>query len=249
MGYVKTKGIVIREVNTGEADKIVTIFSNSHGKISGYAKGARRSKSKFVAGVQFLTYSDFVLYKGKDLYSIFSSDVIETFYEIRNDIKKLTYVAHMVEILNDVVQEEQPSTKVLKLFLNTLHMLDKTDKSPELLTRIFELRVLSILGYAPSVKCCTSCGNEQLDNVLFSFKKCGFLCGECKTLDMHAIRISLGAAKAIRHIVKVKLTELFCFDLSAEVLNELGRITRRYLKDRLDRDYKKLEFLNSLDIF
>lgn len=248
MSYVKTKGIVIREVNTGEADKIVTIFSKSHGKISGFAKGARRAKSKFVAGVQFLSYSDFVLFKGKDLYSINSCDVIESFYEIRNDLKKLTYSAHMVEILNDVIQEGQPATKVLRLFLNILHMMAKTDKSSELLTRIFELRTLSVLGYAPDVQCCLSCGKDELQNVLFSFKKCGFLCAECKTDDHQAIKLSLGAARAIRHIVKSKMQDLFCFDLSQEVLNELGRVSRRYIKDRLERDYTKLEFLKSLEI-
>lgn len=248
MGFIKTKGIVIKEVNTGEADKIVTIFSRNHGKISGYAKGARRTKSKFVAGVQFLSYSDFVLFKGKDIYSINSCEVLEPFYEIRNDIERLTYSAHMVEILNDVIQEDQPAVKVLQLFLNTLHMLSKTDKAPELLTRIFEIRMLSILGYAPDVQCCMSCGNEELMGVLFSFKKCGFICCECKTLDQQAIKLSVGAAKAIRHIVRAKIKELFCFDLSQDVLDELSRVSRRYLKDRLERDYKKLEFLKSLDI-
>jgi DNA repair protein RecO (recombination protein O) len=119
MSYLKTKGIVIREVNTGEADKVLTIFSRHNGKITGFAKGARRPKSKFIAGTQYLCYSEFVLYKNADMFSINNCDVIEPFYEIRNDMEKLTYSAHIVDILNDVVQENQPSGKILQLFLNT----------------------------------------------------------------------------------------------------------------------------------
>ena len=149
MSYIKTKGVILKEVNVGEADKILTIFSRNKGKISGSAKGARRPKSALVAGTQLFCYSDLVLFKGKDMYSINSCDVIESFYEIRNDLVKLTYAAHINEIVLDTVQEEQPSTRVLQLFLNSLHMLAKTDKAPEQIARVFEIRLMSILGYAP----------------------------------------------------------------------------------------------------
>jgi DNA repair protein RecO (recombination protein O) len=246
MAYIKTKGIILREFNTGEADKIVTIFSKSLGKLTGTAKGARRPKSKFVAGSQFLCYSDFVLFKGKDMYSINSCDVIEPFYEIRNDIIRLTYAAHAVDIISDVIQENQPASKVLQLLLNTLHMLSKTDKSPELIIRIFEVRLMSILGYAPFVRGCMECGNEDITKASFSFKKCGILCGSCKIVDKSAYDISAGTSKALNHIIYSKLSELFSFNLSQGVLDELGRITKRYIKERLERDFTKLDFLNSL---
>ncbi|MCX7923509.1 MAG: DNA repair protein RecO [Clostridia bacterium] len=248
MGYVKTKGLVIKEVNTGEADKIITIFSRKHGKISGSAKNSRKTRNRLSAGTQLLCYSDFVLFKGKDIYSISSCDVIEPFYEIRNDIIKLTYAAHMLDLINDIVQEEQPATKMLQLFLNTLHVLAKTDKSPELITRIFELKLISILGYAPQVGSCTVCGGEEFSNVSFSFKKCGFICGCCIEHDKYSMKILTGTAKAINYIVYAKMDELFNFNLSNEVLNELGRVTRRYLRDRLEKDYTKLDYLKSLDM-
>ena len=249
MSFLKTKGIIIKEFNTGEADKIVTIFTKSNGKISASARGARRPRSKLVAGTQFLCYSDFVLFKGRDMYSINSCEVIEPFYEIRNDIVRLTYSAHIVDIINDIVQENQPSSRALQLFLNTLHMLAKTNKNPELVTRIFELRLLSILGYAPFVKGCISCGKTDTANLVFSFKKCGFICNEpgCRQKDNSVIRILPGTAKAMRHIVHSRMDELFSFDVSQEVLGELGTIMRRYLRERLERDYTKLDFLKSLN--
>lgn len=248
MSYVKTNGIIIKEVNTGEADKIVTIFSKSKGRIAASAKGARRPKSRLVAGTQLLCYSEFVLYKGREMYSINSSDVIEPFYNIRNDLIRLTYAAHMTDIINDIIQENQPATKVLQLFLNSLYMLSKTDKSPEQIVRIFEIRLLSILGYAPAVSCCINCGSEQFESMSFSFLKCGFICNCCIGSDKGAVKISEGAAKAIRYIVYSDIKNLFNFELSDKTLEELSRISKRYLKDTLERDYRKLDFLNTLGL-
>ncbi len=246
MSYLKTKGIVLREVNIGEADKIVTIFSKELGKITGVAKGARRPKSKFVAGSQFLCYSDFVMFKGRDMYSINSCDVIEPFYEIRNDMERLTYSAHMADIITDVIQENQPATKVLRLFLNSIHFLTKTDKNPELILRIFELRLLSTIGYAPYVKGCLECGSDEFEGLSFSFKKCGFICKECRQGDPSTIQISIGTAKAMYYIVHTNLQDLFGFNLSESVLFELGKISKRYLRDMLEKDYNKLNFLKGL---
>ncbi len=246
MGYIKTSGIVIKEVNTGEADKIITVLTRGMGKVTCYAKSARRPKSNLIAGAQLLCYSDYVLFKGREMYSINSCDVIESFYEIRNDIVRLTYAAHLVDLINDVMQENQPSFKVLQLFLNTLHMLAKTDKSPELLTRIFELRLLSILGYAPYVRGCMNCGKEELQGMSFSYKKCGFLCEHCIIQDEFAYELSTAAAMAMNHIVHARLQDLFSFNVSENVLGELEKLLRRYLRDRLEKDYTKLDFLKMI---
>ncbi len=248
MGYIKVKGIVIREVNTGEADKVVTIFSKNEGKISAYARGARRQRSSISAGTQLLCYSEFILYKGKTMNSVSSCDVIEPFYEIRNDIVRLTYAAHILDIINDVVQEEQPAVRTLQLFLNTLHMLSKTDKSPELLVRIFELRLLTILGYAPYVRGCMVCGKEEIEKAHFSFRKCGFICQQCIAEDRSAMLLSQGTIRAIIHIIYSDIKDLFSFTVSKEVLSELSRVCSRYLRERLERDYTRLDFLKNLKL-
>jgi len=205
MNYLKTSGIVIKEVNTGEADRIITIFSKNKGKISALAKGARRPKSHLVAGTQLLCYSEFVLFKGKDMYTVNSCDVIESFYDIRNDLERLTYAAHMMDIVNDVILENQPASRLLQLFLNSLYMLSKTDRSPLQIVRVFEIRLLSTMGYAPWVSSCIKCGSTVFDSMYFSFLKCGFLCSKCLENDKGALKISEGAAKALNYIVHSNL--------------------------------------------
>ncbi|MCX7746718.1 MAG: DNA repair protein RecO [Clostridia bacterium] len=247
MGYVKSSGVVIKEVSFGEADKIITVFAKGRGKITASAKGAKRPKSRLAAGTQLLCFSDFTMFKGKEIYSINSCEVIEPFYEMRSDVVKLTYAAHLIDIIDDVIQEEQPSSKVLQLFLNSLYMLAKTDKSPELIIRIFEIRLLSILGYTPYIRSCMECGTEEVANISFSFKKCGFLCRACLTHDPYAEEISQGTARALKYIVYAPMKDLYNFELSSGVLNELAGISKRYLRDRLERNFTKLDFLNELN--
>ncbi|HOJ09014.1 MAG TPA: DNA repair protein RecO [Clostridiales bacterium] len=250
MGYIKTQGLVIKEVNTGEADKIITLLSRDHGKIQVFAKGARRPRSQFTACTRFLCFSEFTLFKGRDMHTINSCEVIEAFSEAGKDLIKLTYASHIIDIIFDTVQEEQSSSGTLKLLLYTLYYLFKTDKSPELITRIFELRYLCILGYSPHVTGCVSCVKRDLTGYFFSFNKCGFLCGnsECICKDASAIKILPGTARALHHIVYSKMNKLFGFDLAPEVLKELKYITARYLRERLDKEYKGLNFLKSIDI-
>ncbi|HHW30552.1 MAG TPA: DNA repair protein RecO [Clostridiaceae bacterium] len=248
MAYLRIKGIVIKQVVFGEADLIITVLTSTRGKITAFAKNAKRPRSRLSAGAQLLCYSDFVLFKGRDIYSVNSCEVIEPFYNIRNDIIKLTYAAHMLDIINDSVQENQPANKVLQLFLNSLHMIANTDKSPELVVRIFELRLLTILGYAPHVKNCIVCGGDFKEGCNFSFNKCGFICknATCITEDKSALDIMKGTARTINHIVLAPIKELFNFDVSPEVLKELKIVSSKYLRDRLEKDYTKLDFLKIL---
>lgn len=250
MSYLKTKGIVIREVNTGEADKVLTVFTRTNGKISMLARGARRPRSSMVAGTQLLCYSDFVLFKGKELYTVNNCEAIEPFYDIRNNIVKLTYSAHMLELLNDAVQENQPAGRVLQLFLNTMHLLSNTERQPELLTRIFELRLMSLMGYAPYAKGCVECGKDDNEIMAFSFKHCGYICrnGPCSDTDPGAVDISAGTARAIRHVIYSKMTDLFNFNVSDDVLNELSGISRRYVRERMEKEYTKLDFLKEIKL-
>jgi DNA repair protein RecO (recombination protein O) len=144
MSYVNYKGLVLREVNTGEADKIITVLTAEEGKISISAKNARRAKSSVSVGTQLLCFSDYMLFKGKELYNLSSCEVIESNYEIRNDIEKLTYCTHILELITDNVQEGESSEDILRLLLNTFYVIAKTNRSLELVTRVFELRLMSL---------------------------------------------------------------------------------------------------------
>lgn len=248
MAYLKTKGIVLKEVYTGEADKIITILSKEHGKMSIFAKGARRPKSRLIACTQFLCYSEFLLFRGQDIHNISSCDIIETFSKIGNDLVKLTYAAHIVDIVYDTIQEGQYSARELRLLLNTLFFILNSEKSLDLITCIFELRYLCLLGYTPYVRGCVNCAEGEIENISFSFKECGFLCSKegCIAKDISAKKILPGTVKALYHIAYSPINNLFNFNVSKEILDQLKSITRRYLRERLDKNYNRLDYLKNL---
>ncbi len=248
MAFFKTKGIIIKEVDTGEADKVITIFSEREGKITAYAKGARRPKNSLSACSQFLCYSDLLLYSGKEMYNLSSCQLIESFYKLREDMVILTYAAYFAEIINDVVQKNEPAVDILKLFLNSLYMLTKGTHDPKLIVRIFEMRLMVFLGYSPSVNGCILCNSTDVSNISFSFQNCSFICNSCASLHEPKQKLSPEAARAIQYIVCSRANSLFNFTVTKSVLNELEIIFRRYLFERLEKKYTKLDFLRTLTI-
>ncbi len=248
MGFIRTKGIVIKEVETGEADAYVTIFTDVLGKISIYVRGLKRVKSRFTAPAQLLCYSEFVLFQNRGRFSINSAEVIEPFYNLRNDVVTLTYASHFLEIINDVVQEDQPMPELLRLFLNCLHMLSRPDKDPLLISSVFELKTLSMLGYAPGLNNCVICGSKISTGTAFSFIKCGLICDsrKCREADKFAADITDDAANVLKYIINSRMEDLFKFGSSPNVLAELRYLLKRYMRERLEKDYKKLDFLRRL---
>jgi DNA repair protein RecO (recombination protein O) len=250
MSYLKTRGVIIKEVNTGDVDRIITVITAEKGKLQAVAKGARRPRSKFGTGTKLLCYSDFTLFKSKSMYIVNACETVNCFYGLREDVERLTYSAHILEIVNDVVQEDQTCTDVMRLILNTLHFLSMRDKKPGLITSIFEMRLLAITGYTPFVSGCMECGRADIDNMMFSFSMCGFLCAErkCAKNDQYAVKLLPGTIKAMFHIIHSNITDLYGFSLSEQVLSELAKVSRRYLTERLEKNYTKLDYLKKLPV-
>lgn len=245
MGYRSCKGIVIKEVNTGEADRIITILTDEYGKISASAKNARRTKNPLAAGTQLLCYSEFMMFKGKELHNISSCEVIESFYEIRNDIVKLTYCSHILELVNDNIVENDPSSEILQLVLNTLFIIARKDRALELIIRIFELRLMCLLGYEPQVVYCMQCEKGIDSDAYFDFDNSSIVCKNC-TKRANTMKISEATAKALKYIVYVNPQKLFSFNLSDDSVRQLSELSKRYIKEHLGKTYNKLDYLKNL---
>lgn len=245
MNLIKTQGVVVGEVTTGEADKILTIFTQKQGMIKAAVKGACRPKSSMIASSQFLVFSNFILYKGKDLYRLSSCEVIEPFYNIRNDIVKLTYASYTVELIKEVVHENMPSYRVLQLFLNTLHAISNSDKPLELIIRSFELRLMSLIGYKPRIEDCVLCGRGD-GCLFFSFEHNGLVCGECAQNRESFISVSDATVKTMRYILKSDIKRLFSFSVPEIVLKELKLINEIYLKQKLEKEFNSLKMLERI---
>lgn len=237
MGTINTKGIVLMENNLGDYDKMITILTPGLGKIGCAAKGARRPKSLLMAGSQFLCFADYTLYKGNGTYNLNSCDTIEFFYNIRTDLDKYKYAVHITKIILDVTNENENCYRTLQLFLNTLYTISETDKNLDLTLSIFKLRLMCILGFRPNVEKCTNCGIDE-DIKYFSLKDNGFKCSSCGKIDKSAIEIMPATADAIRFIASAPAKKIFSFNVPETTIKELEIISKLYLNEKLEKEYK-----------
>lgn len=178
-----------------------------------------------------------MLYKSSNTYSINSCETIEVFYNIRTDLDKLNYAAHITKIINDITTENQNTYKVLQLFLNTLYMISETEKDLKLINSVFAIRMLSIIGFRPTIDGCTNC-KEKDKLTYFSFKDSGFKCLECSKQDKGAIEISNTTKDAIRYIILADSKKIFSFDVPEDSIKELEIISKIYLQEKLEKEYK-----------
>lgn len=237
MGIIKTKGIVLLESNMGDFDKMVSILTPDIGRIGCAAKGARKPKSPLLAGTQFLSFSDLVIYSGASSYNINSCEAIEVFYNIRTDLDKLTYASFIARLAYDVTDENQFTYKILQLLLNTLYIISETNTDMDFILSVFELRLMVLLGFAPKLGKCCACSTQS--NIgYFSISHSGFLCNDCGRVDKSAIKITQDTFNALKYICTAPAKKLFSFNVSEESKKELKLISSLYLNKNLDKDYK-----------
>ena len=239
MKTLKVNGVVIAENSLGDSDKMLTILTPNLGKISCIGKGAKRPKSLLMSGTQLLCFGEYVLYKTGDIYSINSCEPIEVFYNIRTDLDKLNYAAHMIKIVNDVTTENQNNYNILKLFLNTLYAISETDKDLDFILSVFKIRLLKILGFAPNISECTGCGEKDIEKLVrFSIKDNGFKCLNCSTQDKGCLELSEGSRYAIIYSIMADSKKIFSFSLKENSMKEFKLISDIYFNEKLEKEYK-----------
>ena len=243
MKLCKTKGIVIKETNYSDNDKILTILTEKFGKISCMAKGARKTNSSLLAPSQFLVYSEFVLYKGSNFYHINSAEVINTFYNLKTDYDKLEDACFFSKILFTLTYENEENDGVLSLFLNTLYILENKEFNVKLLKAIFKLKLLTQLGLAPNIFWCRKCGQALVNKDTKEFIGCHFSystnnvsCDKCNVSSegvLGQIKISKPCFMAIGYVILSDVKKIFSFKLEQAAQREFTNFVETYYTSQI----------------
>lgn len=159
------------------------------------------------------------------------------FYKLRTDLDKLKYASHITKIIYDVTNENENSYKILQLFLNTLYMISETNENLDFVIAVFKLRLMCILGFTPSINECKSCKTKE-ELLYFSFKDSGFKCGSCAKVDKSVMQITRATMDAIKYIVLAPPKKIFSFKVKEETIKELEIISKIYLNQKLEKEYK-----------
>ncbi|MHB1453649.1 MAG: DNA repair protein RecO [Saccharofermentanales bacterium] len=244
------KGIIVREVPYGEADKLLNILTREHGLLTVSAKNARRPKRNMLLATSALTLGEFEISGSESTrYHLSDATIVESFEAIRNDVILLTYCAHIMDLVLDSMRDVSSAEEIFSLVLYTLNRFTKSAIDLPLTIHTFELKLLFVLGFTPVLNECTVCAKPFLtapdEKVVFSYTRCGIICHERRCLSERGeyTYISPATLECMKYISYAQIDKVFSFKLEQAYSDELAELSSRYICDRLERCYTKLKLL------
>lgn len=232
------QGIVLRGYPFGESHRVVVMLSPNHGKLRTVARGVRKTKSRFGGRLEPLTHVEVVLYEGRNLDTITEVSVINAFGDLRNDLDRVLAAGTMIEIVDAVVQEEEPSQRMFLLLQRSLTILDHGPPHPDLVTA-FLLKAADIIGVAPAFGLCAGCGSTD-HLTRFSFAEGGSVCDTCRSPGSYALRE--GIIEYLAAVASADMTMLP--DADHSMTGEALGITKRFMEYHLERRIETLTVPN-----
>ena len=178
MTLYRDRGVVLRTYKLGEADRIVVLLTERHGKVRAVAKGVRKTKSRFGSRLEPHSHVSLLMYEGRELDIVNQAEYIEHHPKVREDLSRLAKATALLEAVDQVAQEREPSSLLYRMLAGALRSLEIAD-SP-LLVAGFYWKLLAAEGVAPIVDVCARCGSEG-PLVAFDLVEGGALCRPCRS--------------------------------------------------------------------
>lgn len=241
-----TFGLVLREVKTGEADRILQILTADHGVISASAKGSMRPKSKLFSGTGLFCYSQFSLFEGRTMYKVNEAEPQEVFFGLRNSIEGVALASYFAELIRILSPTGEEAGRLLRLVLNSFYMISENKRDPQLVKAIFELRSFSESGFMPNLLACVECGKYEDTLFFFDARHGELICGDCCAKRKLQPNIDGAALAAIRHIVLSEDDKVFNFTITGNSMILLQQAAEDYVLEHMDYAPKSLAFLKTV---
>lgn len=241
---VTVTGIIMSATPIGEYDKRVVILTKEKGKISAFAKGARRPNSPIMGAVNPFTFGEFTIYEGRNSYTIQSAAVSNYFMELRENVEAAYYGFYFMEFANYYTRENNDETQMLKLVYQTMRALSGGRIPYRLIRYIYELKAAAVNGEGLQVFQCIKCGDKTRP-VLVSVQSGGLVCNECMNGVRDGMSLNTSTLYAMQFIISAPVEKLYTFAVKDEVLEELGKVMKRYNEVYVDKKFKSLEILEA----
>ena len=243
---LQTQGLIIKETNIGESDKLLVILTRDNGIVRAFANGARKIKGKNSAATSLFCYADFSLNKTKDTYKVTDVTPIELFFDLRYNLEALSLAQYFCEIILKITPENFEPDNYLKLILNSLHFLIKGDKPLEQIKAVTEFKLASLAGFMPDLVNCAGCENISGKKIFLSVYDGLLLCDNCAKDKDGIIPLNNTLLAAIRHIIYSDFSKIYSFQIPDKDLTRLSLISEKYVSAQCDTHFKTLDFYKSI---
>lgn len=238
---LKLTGMVLLAAPVGEYDKRIVLLTRERGKVTAFAKGARRQNSPLLAALNPFAFGEFSCFEGRSSYRLVQAEIQQYFREISADYEAAMYGFYFLELADYYSQEGNDESELLKLLYAALRALIRGQQPKKLVRYIYELRVMVLNGEYPEAFACAGCGKKE-ELTRFSLGRNGFLCENCAPGEGR--KVTASTVYAFQYIISAPVAKLFAFTVSGEVLNEIQWIMDRFRKKWIDHTFHSLEILD-----
>lgn len=253
-----TRALVLRTRHLAEKDRMLTLLSPEHGKLSAVAKGARQTKSKLAAVAQPFVIARFLLAHGRNFAIVTQTEIEENHPHVIGDVTRTawaTYLCELCDSLPEALPDEELFATVV-IAMGALNAPDATPWSLEIAVRWFEARFLDILGCAPTIGQCVACGNkitvagdEVGRTIAFSPASGGTLCDRCAGQESPYSHLAVDALRWLSRLQRSAAPPPpDRLKLTTRARNDLRDALRASIALQLDIRLKSLAFLDELTV-
>ena len=238
---VKTEAVVLSKLNYGDTSSIVSLYTESDGKISAIIKGGRGPKSKSGKIIDQLNHLQVIIYKkaSRDIQILSDANLISHFVNLKADLDATKYGFAIIEIVKNLTAEHEANSKLFKGLIKILNMINDKIEAPGFLFGRFLLFFLSELGYELSIDKCAVCGNNVIANKSLGFDfNTGFICSDCFESHSGLENISTELYKLIFCLKNNRKSEIVNVDL----MDKFNLLMERYLKFHVS-DFRGIQSL------
>lgn len=213
-------GIVLKHTPVGDYDYSVTVFTREKGRISAFARGARRVGTRLSGVTEPFCFGEFEIYAGRNSFNIREAHITNYFEELRSDLEGSLYGSFFLEMADYYGRENIVDVELLKLLYQSLRAVSNPSLDRKLVRAVFEIRSLAIEGEFPGI--------ESL--------------GEIRSLG----RLLPATEYAVNFAVSTPIERLYTFAVTPEVQSQLTQICRFLRNHFIDRQMKSLEILEGI---
>lgn len=237
--------VVLKAIDYGETDKILTLFTAGLGKVRAIAKGVRRSTSRMGGHLDLFAHATVLLVHGRNMEIVTQGQALHTFGHLRDDLARLAKACYAAELTDRFTEDHNPNPELFRALVRVLERIDGGE-APERSLHLFELQLLALSGYRPQLHRCVTCdatiepGANSFDPGLG-----GVLCPACGPAQRTAHAISTPALKLLRNI-QTRGEAMLDVPVGQDVVDEVEGTLALYIQYLLERRPKSAAFLETL---
>ena len=227
------------------SERIATFYSRERGKIEAVAKGIGKPGSTLAPAVEMFALSKLLLAEGRELDRLSQCEVVNSFYELREDMTRFGYASYVAELVARTTEVGEANEELFDALIETLEAM-RTAAEPEVISWAFALRLLDTLGFAPALEACLNCGDAPGPRAGYSPQEGGIVCGKCRGALEAGLDIGLATLATIRALQTFSAGQLSRIKANPQTSREVRRLLQMHIGYHLGLELKSQAFLEKM---